>query len=264
VTTKAKEPGSLVTTTGVEVQSPHAKARQWALEGTRQALGREPTLAETQFVQAVAFIESGYGSGWKGEGVGSWNMGAVQTRETDPAKSFLYTDTHPQPDGTSKSYSVRFRKYPGPVEGMADVAKILYRQMKIEPTSIGAVSRQMYDRHYYEGFGPTKEARIGNHVKALTSALSKITAALGESMPSGGSSPTASPKAASAEPQSLLHFLEALHWAYSQGGSIGHSDSGTGAVVAYQASHGLYPDGDIGRKTLARMIEQLKAKDVST
>lgn len=76
----------------------------------------------------------------------------------------------------------------------------------------------------------------------------------------GGYSPTASPKAAaSVEPQSLLHFLEALHWAYSQGGSIGHSDSGTGAVVDYQRSHGLYPDGDIGKKTLARMIEQLKA-----
>jgi hypothetical protein len=173
----------------------HKTAKEWAEKGSRDALGRDPTVLERQFVQAVALLESGYGDGWKDEGIGSNNMGAVQTRETDPAKSFSYTDTHPQPDGTSKRYAARFKKYSSPVDGMADVARILYRQMGIAPTSIRAVSQGMFDKHYYEGFGRNPSERVANHTKALRGALAKITGALGEPMPpEGGGGLLVSPK----------------------------------------------------------------------
>lgn len=163
----------------------HTEARAWAQAGTEAALGREPTYNEVLFVQAIALLESGYGAGWKGDGVGSWNMGAVQGGKPpcDPSKAFLYTDSHPNADGTSTKYEWCYRKYPTPEAGMQDVARILYVQMKVDPTSIEAVSTQMYDAHYYEGFGATREARIANHVKALTNGVTRITTALKEPMP---------------------------------------------------------------------------------
>lgn len=163
----------------------HAEARAWALEGATDALGREPTLLEVQFLQAVALLESVYGQGWGAAGQGSYNMGAVQAGmpPCNPARSFLYEDSSPQDDGSNVPYAVCFRKYGSPVEGMADVARILYVQDDIKPTSIEAVSRQMYDKHYYEGHGATKDVRIANHVKALTNGLEHITTALDEPMP---------------------------------------------------------------------------------
>lgn len=163
----------------------HKDARAWAIAGTEAALGREPTLLEVQFVQAVALLESGYGAGWKGDGVGSWNMGAVQAGKPpcDPSMSFLYQDSHPQDDGSSVTYEWCYRKYPTPEAGMQDVARILYDQMAITPTSIQAVSTQMYDKHYYEGFGATREERIAKHIDALNNGLEKITTALDEPMP---------------------------------------------------------------------------------
>lgn len=163
----------------------HKDARTWAQAGTKAALGEEPTYNEVLFTQAVALLESGYGAGWKNDGVGSWNMGAVQAGAPpcDPAKSFMYTDSHPNADGSSTIYQWCYKKYPTPEAGMQDVARILYVQMSIDPTSIEAVSTQMYDKHYYEGFGATREVRIANHVKALTGAVKRITTALDEPMP---------------------------------------------------------------------------------
>lgn len=163
----------------------HADARAWAIAGTEEALGRQPTLLEVQFVQAVALLESGYGAGWKNDGVGSWNMGAVQAGKPpcNPETSFLYTDSHPNPDGSSTKYEWCYRKYPSPEAGMQAVANILYNQMSVKPTSIEAVSTQMYDKHYYEGFGATREERVAHHIDALNAGLEQITAALDEPMP---------------------------------------------------------------------------------
>lgn len=162
----------------------HLQARQWATEGFVETFGRQPSLLEAQFLQAIALLESTYGAGWKNDGVGSNNMGAVQAGLPPcDADEFLYQDTHPQADGTSKPYEVCFRRYATPQAGMADVARILYKQMGVRPTSIRDVSTRMYEKHYYEGFGATKAQRIANHEKALTDGLKKITAALGEPMP---------------------------------------------------------------------------------
>lgn len=173
----------------------HAQAREWAIAGTTAALGREPTYNEVLFVQAVALAESTYGQGWVGPGVRSNNMGAVQAKplnppcmpgkqiECDPATSFVNGDSRPNSDGTSTGYECCYRKYPTPIDGMQDVARIMYVRMKIDPTSIEAVSTQMYDAHYYEGRGATREDRIAWHVKALTRHLKTLTTALDEPMP---------------------------------------------------------------------------------
>jgi hypothetical protein len=39
------------------------------------------------------------------------------------------------------------------------------------------VSRALYETRYYEGFGPTKEARIANHHKALAGAVARADGA---------------------------------------------------------------------------------------
>lgn len=237
----------------------HAQAREWAHDGFVLQFQREPTLAEVQFVQAIALLESGYGQGWKNDGVGSWNMGAVQAGRPpcNPETSFSYTDTHPNSDGTSTPYTICFRKYPGPVEGMADVARILYKQMSIIPSSIRAVSTQMYEKHYYEGFGATKEARINNHVKALTAGLEKITTALGEPIPSAEGGPGGSPK----EPEpdySQLEWLSVLALSLSEDArdrKYAKLPPRTELRIRqYQKQNGLYVDGIPGPKTLAALF----------
>ena len=249
----------------------HTQARQWAHDGFVSIFNREPTLLEVQFVQAVAWLESNYGAGWKGAGIGSWNMGAVQSGHApcNPATSFEYTDSHPNPDGTSTKYTICFRKYPGPVEGMADVARILYKQMKIDPSSIAAVSSQMYDKHYYEGFGATREVRIAGHVKRLTQGLQAITTSLSEPMPPSGGvaeSPIPKPPKIPTIPDLALDgplsvYLELLLSALESDADhhrfpiFGHD---TDSIVRqFQESRGLKVDGDVGRLTAGAIRKEL-------
>src|ERR1044071_764272 len=95
----------------------HVQAMGWA----EQAYPTGTDL-ERYWIQLISALESQYAKGWKGAGVGSWNMGAVQAGHApcNPATSFEYTDSHPNADGTSTKYTICFKKYAGPVEGMAD------------------------------------------------------------------------------------------------------------------------------------------------
>lgn len=243
----------------------HTEAKEWAAKGFESIFGREPTLLERQWVQVVALAESQYGAGWKGEGVGSWNMGAVQAGKPpcNPATSFLYTDTHPNSDGTSTPYSICFRKYPGPVEGMADVARILFKQMKIEATTIRELSTQMYDKHYYEGFGSTREVRINNHVKYITSFMTKMTKALNEPMPPvEGGAGTDTPKAPPDSDLPLSEFLALLALSLFEDADeklyMTFPPQAKKVVKRYQASRNLKPDGVVGTLTLTAMAKEEK------
>lgn len=242
----------------------HSEAKKWAEDGFESIFGREPTLLERQFVQVIALTESGYGQGWKNEGVGSWNMGAVQAGRPpcNPDTAFLYTDSHPNADGTSTKYQICFRKYPGPVEGMADVARILYKQMKIVPSSIRAVSTQMYEKHYYEGFGKTKEDRINNHIKAITANLQRITTALGEPMPPAedGAEPTLIPKedlAGLSPADWASRLLFALQADAAEGKYTSFSFRARRVIADYQSTKGLKSDGIAGLKTLSKIFSEL-------
>jgi hypothetical protein len=157
-------------------------ARAIIVLGFRQALGRNPTLLEAQFAQAVARGESGYGTGWKDDGVGSNNWGAVQAGRPpcDPSTSFIYTDTHE--DGTK--YESCFRRYDTPADGAAGFIKIMMKANVLAAANAGditGVSGSMRANHYFE-------LGLDKHIVALTRNLKAVTTALNEPMPSGGSS----------------------------------------------------------------------------
>jgi hypothetical protein len=52
--------------------------RQILAEAFRRQFGREGTRCELQCLQAVAWLETSYGSGWKPPGADSKNLGACQ------------------------------------------------------------------------------------------------------------------------------------------------------------------------------------------
>lgn len=175
----------------------HVQARALVNEAFKNVYGREATRNEAQFAQAVARIETNYGAAWKDAGAGSNNMGAVQSGRPpcNPATSFEYTDTHPTSAG-SVPYRICFKKYPTPAAGMEGLIAVLYKQRPAVLAAaatgdIRAFSSAMYDTKYYEGFGATREARIANHVKAITGVLVGITKALDEPMPASEQRPFA-------------------------------------------------------------------------
>jgi len=182
---KGKKPGQPGPARGGKRIS-HAQAKAITIAAFRDAMGRMPTMCERHAVQVVSLAESQYGAGWKGEGIGSHNWGAVQAGKPpcNPNRSFLYTDSHPNPDGTSTRYQICFRRYPNHESGAADVVKILNRmdifdKLKHE-CSMRNLSTSMFDAGYYEGFGRNREERINNHIKYLTRFYKQMTKSLGE------------------------------------------------------------------------------------
>lgn len=75
---------------------------------------------QLQYALTVARGEGYYGKGWKGDGVGSNNWGAVQG--TGSAGSFVTTDHHA--DGSA--YQGKFKRYSTPEEGFNDMARVLF------------------------------------------------------------------------------------------------------------------------------------------
>jgi len=147
-------------------------------------------LSVVQSVQAVGYLETGYGKFWKGAGVGSKNWGATQRGRPpcDPANSFLYTDTHPTDTGGSVTYSVCFNKFATDDLGAKNLVDEVYekRPKVLDAARSGSlpnVSKELFLARYYEGFGSTPAERIAHHYKALFSSAVAIAHALGEPAP---------------------------------------------------------------------------------
>lgn len=99
-----------------------------------KVFNRSASIAERQFVQAVGTAESSGGRGWKGAGVDSNNIGAMQATprngpcvagkepDCDPDTSFVTGDTHE--DGTA--YRCCYKKYPTRLDGWIDLVRRLY------------------------------------------------------------------------------------------------------------------------------------------
>lgn len=119
--------------TDVQVSPNERAAHQWArpivTAALRSLLGREPTLAEIQYGQAVGWLETSYGRGWKkppqkciDQGMpidyagaqASNNWGAVHATGSQP--SFKWCDSKPN----GEVYAQAFRVYPSPEEGAKD------------------------------------------------------------------------------------------------------------------------------------------------
>lgn len=109
-------PSAVATGTGPKAGQSHD---EWAYRVAKNAMP-EQSEAERQYALTVARGEGVYGLGWKGEGKGSNNWGAVQG--TGPAGSFKTTDHHA--DGTP--YTGTFKRYATPEQGYTDMARILF------------------------------------------------------------------------------------------------------------------------------------------
>jgi len=174
----------------------HANEKMFIDLGFYRCFARDPSLVESQVCQGVSWLETNYGKGWKGAGVGSKNRGAVQSGRPpcDPNSSFLYRDTHPNSDGTSTTYSICFRRYATDEEACADMIRYVVgtaskpKKNVLDACARGdlwGVSAGMRANRYYEGFGKTQAERIENHRRALAGAIKRRCDELGEPFPSG-------------------------------------------------------------------------------
>ena len=137
-----------------------------------------------QITHAVSSHESSLGQGWKESGKGSNNTGAVQSSNCDPNVSFEYTDTHPNPDGTSTPYRVCFKKYASLEDGVLDQIRYQFKEPETFQAALRGdlwgVAAGMRKSGYYEGVGKTQDDRIRSYYVALERNLKKIAAAMQE------------------------------------------------------------------------------------
>jgi|GEM_PF-3680596 len=143
----------------------HREARATMSQAFRNVVGRDPSVSELQYLQAVAWLETNYGRGWKGAMVGSNNWGAVQCGAVGGSAGCIqYEDSYP--DGTK--YKVSFRSYPSALAGAEDVVRHV---IKLRPRTGDALSSQsptafrasyaMRREKYYGGFCPAATKQFG-------------------------------------------------------------------------------------------------------
>jgi peptidoglycan hydrolase-like protein with peptidoglycan-binding domain len=163
------------------------QATAYATQALRMTFVDDPSVGEICALDAVALLETSRGDGWRGAGVGSYNMGAIQCGSSWIGAKFSYVDTHPNSDGTSTQYRVDFRRYPTRLAGLMDLTKVMYIQHGRQAVRDAArardwmgVSRELHISAYYEGFGSTVEQRIANHNRALMRGITRDLAAMGE------------------------------------------------------------------------------------
>jgi flagellum-specific peptidoglycan hydrolase FlgJ len=156
----------------------HTQAREYARAALRHQFDCDPSYGEIVALAGIACLETNYGNGWKGAGVGSHNMGAIQCGGSWTGQRFACIDTHPNTDGTSTPYRIDFRKYSSVEDGWADLVRVVYinrgRHIVREAAraeSWGDVSGALHLTGYFEGFGKTVGDRIHNHMLALEGAI---------------------------------------------------------------------------------------------
>jgi len=163
----------------------HQKARADAAQAFADVLHASPNSNELRFLLAEALHDSTFGGGWHGDGVGSYNMGAIHSYPGWTGATFSYEDSHP--DGTH--YLQEFKKYASAIEGWRDLVHEFYVR---RPTilaaarsgSADAVATAMVRSKYAEGFGASEAEQIGGWAKALQSSLDEIDSQQGAAMPS--------------------------------------------------------------------------------
>lgn len=113
----------------------HKAMRPVILAAFKQAVGREPTLAELQYVSAVAWLETRYGTGWPANMAQAHNWGAVQcyTEKESPDTCIPHQDH----DSGGTAFKVGFKRYASDQDGAADVVKHI---IKHRPRTAAALS----------------------------------------------------------------------------------------------------------------------------
>jgi len=163
----------------------HSRARELATVAFAQVYGHAPSLGERQYLQAVACLETTYGAGWRGDGKGSNNMGAIQAGRPpcNPATSFETRDTHA--DGTV--YRWCYKRYATPLDGWIDLVRVLFkkregvRALAARADFMAAVAEQRRTKYF--------EAPLERYQKAVFSCLREMSEALGEPLATGTETP---------------------------------------------------------------------------
>jgi len=144
----------------------HQWARPIIEQAFKDVVGRAGSIFELQYAQAVAFLESSYGKGWKDPMKGCFNWGAVQC----PANAQTGPGCVPYQDSQSsgQKYDVSFRCYGSDLEGARDVIKHVFvkraQTAAILADTAGTNFRASYAMRresYYGGFCVKSTARYG-------------------------------------------------------------------------------------------------------
>lgn len=241
----------------------HIEAATQCADGFRQEFRRDPNRAERQCLQAVGLLETSYGAGWKGAGAGSYNMGAIIAGSSWKGETFSYRDSRPFDAAKDKPvdadasgnvwYTTKFRKYPTPAAGWADLAAIVYgdRPAVLAAATAGdvyGVSVALYETRYYLGRGATIKARIDGHASAMTRCLTSICRACGEPLPSG--KPLPPPTLKRGDVGEHVKELQRLLGLVADGHFGPLTDR---ALKDYQDANGLIADGVAGPATWAAL-----------
>ncbi len=238
------------------IPSIHKDARRFASTAIGTALQTPPDSDLVRHLAAVGFLETSYGRGWRGAGVGSNNIGAIQVGSSWVGDTFEYTDTHPNPDGSSTPYRVAFRKYPTPQAGWDDLARIMYvgrRHNVLVAARMGdtySVSQFLRETGYYEGFGPTQRDRVYNHFLALRRGIWTADAAAGIEVPNGAPVGLPSTLRRGDRGDDVRTLQRELQLAAD--GIFGPVTEAE--VQSYQREHGLEPDGVVGPVTWGELF----------
>lgn len=156
----------------------HRAMRPVILAAFKQAVGRDPTPAELQYVSAVAWLETNYGTGWPANLREAHNWGAVQcdTKREGPDTCVPHQDH----DSGGTAFAVGFRRYASDQDGAADEIRHV---IKVRPRTAAALAEKnpsayrasyaMRREHYYGGICST----------AMKNGVSQADAALSFSKP---------------------------------------------------------------------------------
>jgi LPXTG-motif cell wall-anchored protein len=201
---------------GDPAPSVHVAARTVINAAFQAELGRTPTPFEAQLVGAICYLETSYGQGWTGAGVGSHNWGAIQAR-AGQSPSFMTTDSYP--DGTR--YSQAFKSYPDDVAGARDVVHFLYVSMPAVGAALKAgksvtdVATAMYRSHYFGGYCPKALAQYGADARTAEAFTS---------------TPATSVGGKACEAESIAGYANTLsHWANAIASANGESPPALGS-----------------------------------
>lgn len=173
----------------------HAEARTHIATGYVSVFG-EPMVgaATAAAVGGIGLLETENGSGWKGAGKNSNNMGAITAGPKWKGATFEYRDSRPDPKtGKDVWYVTKFRKYPTPAAGFEDLVRIVLkangRDKAVLPSAkvydLYGVSKGLYSTTYFTGRAAdgNPDARIRRHYIALHASVTRIAKALGEPLP---------------------------------------------------------------------------------
>jgi peptidoglycan hydrolase-like protein with peptidoglycan-binding domain len=237
----------------------HAEARSLSNKAFVAVYGHAPSLGERQFLQAIGCVETSYGKGWRGDGIGSNNIGAIQAPggpPCNPATSFETTDTHE--DGST--YSWCYKRYATLLDGWIDLVRTLYarregvRRLANDNDFSGAVA-QMRATRYFEAPLDVYRRRVDSCLVELTAALGEPYSpkvVVGESSASPSLVPPVPPTITRGAKGEVVRRWQKLIGVFPDGrfGSVTEL-----ATVRWQADRSLKPDGIVGPKTWGKALQ---------